>query len=437
MVSHTLRRFSRRRDDRRSRGAAAMLAILALVALMFVILAVLWLANGALYLSQRQKRVVALRSLAEAGLQYAYWQVVFNSVKPPQTYGPVTLGQGTFSVTLTDNNAQIAGTYTLTSTANIGGETLTYTRVIGSTPIQVQGTVFEDVNYGGGVGRSLAAASGAGLAGVTVEVYSAAGGYLGAVTTSSGGGYTLSGLLGATSYTVRVVNSTVPSTRSGYTSSLVGVQTFRTNGSSGTAVSVTDHVGGEDPSKVDAGPNNTSATLASLTAGGAAPQLIATITPAGNMTGVDFGYNFDTVVSVRDSGQGSMRQAITNANALNNAGLAQSGKTAGVENLLFMLPTGAAYAGSNAGYATAFTSGIASIALASALPQITSTLTIDATTQNGWSSAPVLELNGAAAGASVYGLDVAAANCVVCGLIVNRCTLAGIRLNGSASGGTI
>ncbi len=35
------------------------------------------------------------------------------------------------------------------------------------------GTVFEDVNYGGGAGRSQAASGGVGLNGVTVELYRA------------------------------------------------------------------------------------------------------------------------------------------------------------------------------------------------------------------------------------------------------------------------
>ena len=39
----------------------------------------------------------------------------------------------------------------------------------------VGGTVFEDRNYGGGAGRSLAASGGAGITGVRVEVYTAAG----------------------------------------------------------------------------------------------------------------------------------------------------------------------------------------------------------------------------------------------------------------------
>ena len=437
MVPYALRRYSTARDARRSRGAAAMVAILGLVALLFVVLAVMWLAYGAHYLSQRQKRVIALRSLAEGGLQYGYWQVVFNSALPPLTFGPTTLGNGTFTVVLSDNTAQIANTYKLVSTASINGETLTYTRVIDGKSAQVQGKVFEDINYGGGAGRSYTASSGSGVTGATVELYSAAGGYLGAATTDTSGAYTLTGLLTATNYTLRVVNSTVPSTRTGYTSSLIGVQTYRTNGSGGTAVGVADHVGGEDPSKTDAAANSGSFSLAGLTAGGATPQSIATVTPADNMSGVDFGYNFDTVVSVRDSGQGSLRQALTNGNALSNSGLAQSGKTAGVENVLFMLPTGSTYAGSNSGYASAFISGIATVALASALPAISSTLTLDATGQSGWSSAPILELNGAGAGASAYGLDVTAANCTVRGIIVNRCTLAGIRFSGSATGSTI
>ena len=55
---------------------------------------------------------------------------------------------------------------------------------------------------------------------------------------------------------------------------------------------------------------------------------------AANITGVNFGFNFDTIVSIRDAGQGSLRQFITNANGLGGEGsLAQAGSDGGTGDL--------------------------------------------------------------------------------------------------------
>ena len=51
---------------------------------------------------------------------------------------------------------------------------------------------------------------------------------------------------------------------------------------------------------------------------------------------------------------------------------------------------------------------------------ITKAVTIDGTTQPGFAGAPVLELNGAGAGAGVNGLSVNAPNVTIKGLIINR-----------------
>jgi hypothetical protein len=50
--------------------------------------------------------------------------------------------------------------------------------------------------------------------------------------------------------------------------------------------------------------------------------------------------------------------------------------------------------------------GQQSIALASALPDVSDAVTIDATTQPGYSGSPIIELNGANAGGSATGLKV-------------------------------
>ena len=47
-------------------------------------------------------------------------------------------------------------------------------------------------------------------------------------------------------------------------------------------------------------------------------QSIVTVdASSGNVTGVDFGFNFDVIVNTNDAGQGSLRQFILNSNLLN------------------------------------------------------------------------------------------------------------------------
>src|SRR5579872_4006235 len=247
--------------------------------------------------------------------------------------------------------------------------------------VKISGTVFEDLNYGGGAGRSLSGSSGVGRPNVRVELYDSAGNFITFTTTNSSGVYTLTGAAGQT-YTIRVVDSSVLSSRPGATSSLIGVQTFRTSGLSGTAgVADTNRVGGEDPTKVDAG--NGSTTLAALTTGTTTAQSITSVVlSTSSVTGIDFGFNFDAIVSTRDSGQGTLRQFITNSNTLTNAGLAQVGQTAGVEASIFMISNGNAVAGLRAGLTNQLTGGVTQIVPASQLPAITDSSTaIDGTLQ--------------------------------------------------------
>ncbi|HTO70092.1 MAG TPA: hypothetical protein VMR31_09555 [Myxococcota bacterium] len=249
----------------------------------------------------------------------------------------------------------------------------------------ITGTVFDDRNYGGGAGRSLAASGGVGINNVRVEFYTSAGAWVNSANTNAAGVYSRGGLAAGT-YVVRVVNGTIASARGGgcAAGTCLPVQTYRTNASPLPVTDVTDHVGGEVPAKVDAGSNTTGATLASLTTAAATPQSITSVVVATNATvsGVDFGFNFDTIVNVNDTGQGSLRQFLTNANTITGeAGLAQSGLLAGFETSVFMIPNGVANPGQNAGYANQLSgaganAGSAVITLASALPTITGTNTI-------------------------------------------------------------
>jgi hypothetical protein len=104
--------------------------------------------------------------------------------------------------------------------------------------LNITGTVFEDVNYGGGVGPALAGTTGyKPLANVRVELYDGSGNFVSNTLSITGGTYAVGGLANGT-FTVRVVNSSVLSARTGSTALLIGVQTYRTDASSGSAVAV-------------------------------------------------------------------------------------------------------------------------------------------------------------------------------------------------------
>ena len=114
-----------------------------------------------------------------------------------------------------------------------------------------------------------------------------------------------------------------------------------------------------------------------------------------------------TVNNTADSGPGSLRWAITNANA-----------NPGTTNYIYFNIIGTA----------PFT-----INLLSALPAVTDPWTIiDATTQPEWanSGTPVVELNGVTAGSSSVGLQLNSAFNTVAGLAINRFPSYGIVLSG-------
>src|SRR5262249_22037931 len=203
-------------------------------------------------------------------------------------------------------------------------------------------TVFEDVNYGGGAGRSRAGAAGVAVPNARVELYDASGNFKGAATTNAAGLYTLDGWAPGL-YTVRAVNASVASTRPGSVAGLLPVQTFRTDATSGSAAAVADRVGGDAPGLADAAANTSTAALATptTTAQSVSPVTLGSAT----VSGVDFGFDFDTIVNANDAGQGSLRQFITNADALQNTGLAQAGLTASTETSVFMVADGAAHPG--------------------------------------------------------------------------------------------
>ncbi len=75
--------------------------------------------------------------------------------------------------------------------------------------------------------------------------------------------------------------------------------------------------------------------------------------------------------------------------------------------------------------------GLHTINLLSALPAITDAVVLDATTQPGFAGAPIIELNGAAAGAAADGLTLLGGNSTVRGLVINRFGGSGIHVGGT------
>ena len=110
-----------------------------------------------------------------------------------------------------------------------------------------------------------------------------------------------------------------------------------------------------------------------------------------------------TVTNTFDNGAGSLRQAITDSN---NAG--------GTDTINFDIPG----------------SGVRTIALLSALPTITGTVVIDATTQPGFAGTPIIELNGTSAGSS-NGFSISASNSTIKGFIINRFVANGVLITGN------
>ena len=362
-----------------------------------------------------------------------------SSAGQGQTYlGTLTTdASGNFSGTLSSVTGVTNGSTQITGTATDASNNTSEFGTNAPLGWAISGTVFEDVNYGGGAGRTLAASSGVGLAGATVELYNGAGVWVSATTTASGGSYGFTGLAAAT-YHVRVVGSTVLSQRSGSTGALVGVMTYRTTASSGTAVAVADQVGGTTPSQVDPAAGSAGATFNTFTGvysavlTGTAQAFSPVVVSTGAIGGVDFGFNFDTVVNINPGGQGSLRQAITNANALgNDAALAVAGRTAGVEHVVFMLADGSTRPGLRNTFPSQFAAGIAIITPGSVLPTVNAALVLDAQTQPGWVQDPIVELRGTSAGA-VAGLTLSAGASTVRGLIVNRYGSHGISVTGGA-----
>ncbi len=310
-----------------------------------------------------------------AGCGTAIKHLQVSAALASQTYtfdttgkSPSYMGWTTQTLTFTAVGASTTLTFTGLDNPSSCGPTIDNVHVLTT----LSGTVFEDKNYGGGAGRNKATAlagGGSARSGAHVELYDASGNYKGYATTDTNGAYSFTVDV-ANTYYIRVVQNTVSSARTGWGGALLGVQTYRTDASTGTVTDVTDHVGGENPALPDAYAwGYGGGTLSNITYSGYAVQsLTKVVLGDAPLSGIDFGYNWDTIVNTNTNGQGSLYQWAFNQYYFSDqATMAQSGSRltggvtsalpAGYETSIFMIPNGNSAPGLRAGLTNQLTSG--------------------------------------------------------------------------------
>ncbi|WP_420595134.1 beta strand repeat-containing protein [Deinococcus sp.] len=321
-----------------------------------------------------------------------------------------------YTTAVTCTNATTGSSTTLPSGA---GQSFSITPTLGdvitctltNTPLVlgISGQVYEDFNYGGGAGRAYNATQGMSQRlSVRVELYNSANAFIAAAFTNASGAYSFTGQLPGT-YKVRIVNSFVTSSRTGACAQAVNVSTPP---ATCTQLPVQTYINGNGNQVGGAAPAGADPALSTTTLPAGAQSVASVTLSAGNVSGVDFGFNFDTIVNTNDSGQGSLRQFIVNSSALGGeASLAQAGQTrstagtvtalpAARESSIFMLTDGAAHPGLTAGLPSQVSGTVATIAPASNLPDITGTNSAFTVLDGGTQSFNVANSNTATLGYS-------------------------------------
>tara|TARA_R110000765_G_scaffold338788_2_gene428984 strand:- start:425 stop:4894 length:4470 start_codon:yes stop_codon:yes gene_type:complete len=243
----------------------------------------------------------------------AYNGTIFDNTTTPTNYNQtnvfgVDLDTYDISTFISPGDSQI------TATVNVGQDYVINMAVVMKVPSNlITGTVFEDINYPGGVGRNQVTSNGVGIFGAIVELFDSNGTFRERKNTDINGKYSFAGMEDG-DYLIKVVNSTVSSNRGGglNCSSCFPVQTFRSFGDATTINEVTTEVGGANPAA------NLDAALGILTNA----QSVSEVSVASNgVTGINFGFNFNTIVNTNENGQGSLEQFVLNSNNLDEVGL--------------------------------------------------------------------------------------------------------------------
>ncbi len=242
----------------------------------------------------------------------AYNSTMYDNTTTPDynvntTYG-VDLDTYDISTYISPGDSQV------TANVDVGQDFLISAAVVLKVPSNlIAGTVFEDVNYGGGQGRNMTNANGVGIASAIVELYESDGTFVRRTTSKVSGDYSFGGMSDG-DYYVKLVNSTVRSNRdNGINCTIcVPIQTFRSYGDVTNTIEVLTEIGGTDPtafsdSALGVFDDSQSLSLVSIASSGVA--------------NIDFGFNFNTIVNTNEFGQGSLEQFILNSNTLGETGL--------------------------------------------------------------------------------------------------------------------
>ncbi|WP_249356250.1 Calx-beta domain-containing protein [Maribacter sp. ACAM166] len=263
----------------------------------------------------------------------------YNSTIYDNTIAPVYNTQNIYGVDLDTydiSNFITPGDTQITANVDMGQDFVINMAVVLKVPSNlIAGSVFEDINYPGGNGRNNVVSLGVGVSGATVELFESNGTFVERKITDVNGDYSFGGMQDG-DYLIKVVNSTVSSTRGGglNCNDCFPVQTFRSFGDATAITEVTTEVGGADPSAT------LDAALGILTNA----QSVSSASVASNgVTGVDFGFNFNTIVNTNKNGQGSLEQFILNSNNLDETGLDVEANSlfdpvAGEDISIFMIP---------------------------------------------------------------------------------------------------
>ncbi|MEP2689198.1 MAG: Calx-beta domain-containing protein [Maribacter dokdonensis] len=242
----------------------------------------------------------------------AYNSTMYDNTTTPDynvstTYG-VDLDTYDISTFVSPGDSQV------TANVDVGQDFVISAAVVLKVPSNlIAGTVFEDVNYGGGQGRNMTNANGVGISSAIVELYESDGTFVRRTTSKVSGDYSFGGMADG-DYFVKLVNSTVRSTRANgiNCTTCVPVQTFRSYGDVNNNIEVLDEIGGADPtafsdSALGVFEDSQSLSMVNIESSGVA--------------NIDFGYNFNTIVNTNEFGQGSLEQFILNSNTLGEVGL--------------------------------------------------------------------------------------------------------------------